>query len=301
MSYHTAAEASTIDTLSSLPFSSSFNFVAVGDWDCTEDTEETVDNIVSKDPELIAGLGDYSYDSTTDCWLEIVDPIDEKMKIAIGNHDDDDPILAKLKEYFDLEREYYSFDYENVHFIVLATESGYLDMDTSRAQEQLAFVKADLEEASSNPNIEWIIPFFHHMMYYEDEESSIVDKDDHNLREIYHPLFEKYGVNLVLFAHSHTYERTYPIKFNTDDTDSPIVTSKDLNNYDLTNGGLVAVTVGTAGADLSGLHGNPEYTPIQIEDSHGFLDVQVLFDENKLVGTFYDNNANKKDEFTIKK
>ena len=259
---------------------SDFNFIAVGDWDCTEDTKATVNNIISQDPELIAGLGDYS---------------------AIGNHDDADQILAKLKEYFDLEQEYYSFDYENVHFIVLATESGYLDMDTRRAQEQLAFVRADLEEASSDPNTDWIIPFFHQMMYYEDEESSIVEEDDDNLSGIYHPIFEKYGVNLVLFAHSHTYERTYPIKFNEDDTDNPIVTKKDLNNYDLTNGGLVAVTVGTAGADLSGLHGDPRYTPIQIEDSYGFLDVQVLKDENKLVGTFYDNNADKKDEFTIQK
>jgi hypothetical protein len=173
-------------------------------------------------------------------------------------------------------------------------------MDTSRAQEQLAFVKADLEKASSNPNVDWIIPFFHQMMYYESEESSIVEKDDHNLREVYHPLFEKYGVNLVLYAHSHTYERTYPIRFNEEDTDNPIISSRDLNNYDSTDG-LVAVTVGTAGAHSSGLHGDSEYTPIQFENVHGFLDVEVFVNEKRLVGTFYDNDADKNDEFTIQK
>ena len=29
------------------------NFVAVGDWDCTGETEDTVDNIIEQDPELV--------------------------------------------------------------------------------------------------------------------------------------------------------------------------------------------------------------------------------------------------------
>ena len=30
-----------------------FNFVAVGDWDCTSETEDTVDNIIKQDPEIV--------------------------------------------------------------------------------------------------------------------------------------------------------------------------------------------------------------------------------------------------------
>src|ERR671910_293573 len=40
-----------------------FNFVAVGDWDCIDETEDTVDNIIDKNPELILALGDLSYDN----------------------------------------------------------------------------------------------------------------------------------------------------------------------------------------------------------------------------------------------
>jgi calcineurin-like phosphoesterase family protein len=36
----------------------------------------------------VLDLGDYSYQSRADCWLAVVDSIDGKMKIAIGNHDD---------------------------------------------------------------------------------------------------------------------------------------------------------------------------------------------------------------------
>ena len=35
-----------------------FNFVAVGDWDCTSETEDTVDNIIKQDPEFVLALGD---------------------------------------------------------------------------------------------------------------------------------------------------------------------------------------------------------------------------------------------------
>ena len=63
------------------------NFAAVGGWGCTPQTINTVNNILDKNPELIVGLGDYSYEDTADCWLERVQPIDDKMKIAIGNHE----------------------------------------------------------------------------------------------------------------------------------------------------------------------------------------------------------------------
>jgi len=35
-----------------------------------------------------------------------------------------------------------------------------------------------------------------------------------DFREAYHPLFDKYGVDLVLQGHSHSYQRTYPLIFD---------------------------------------------------------------------------------------
>ena len=51
------------------------------------------------------------------------------------------------------------------------------------------------------------------------------------LREVYHPLFDKYGVDLVLQAHDHNYERSYPILFNGQDSEEPIIASKNESNY----------------------------------------------------------------------
>jgi hypothetical protein len=295
-------QRSVIYAVTASSISSDFNFAAAGDWACTSDTTDTVDNILDKNPELVLGLGDYSYEDSADCWLDIIQPIDNIMKIAIGNHEiEEESILTEYMNRFGLKSQYYSFDYQNVHFIALATESEYLDMSTDKAKEQLAFVKSDLEKASANPNIKWIIPFFHRMMYYEDEDSSRIEPHDENLRKIYHPLFEQYGIKLVLQAHTHAYERTYPLKANPENMDNPIVTNQDLNNYH-NRDGLVIATVGTGGAAPSGFSGDSEYTPIQYENLFGFLNVDVSSDGRKLVGTFYDNDGGEiKDQFTITK
>ena len=76
-----------------------------------------------KNPELILGLGDYSYEPTADCWLELIRPFESKLKIAIGNHDDtSSSLLNQYMNHFGLSKQFYSFDYQNVHFVVMSTE-----------------------------------------------------------------------------------------------------------------------------------------------------------------------------------
>jgi hypothetical protein len=223
------------------------------------------------------------------------------MKIVIGNHEVED--LQNYMNHFGLTKQYYSFDIKNVHFIALGTEEEYLDFSNDIAKEQLAFVKSDLEKASTNPDIDWIIPFFHRLMYYDDsgECDNLVDEYDHNLVDLYHPLFEKYGVNLVLFGHAHTYERTYSLKFNFGNSEQPIVTSEDPSNY-RSEDGLVIATVGTGGAKFTQTCLIPELAAVQYANLFGFLNVDVSADGTKLVGTFYDNaDGEIKDTFTITK
>ena len=96
-----------------------FNIVAVGDWDCTSETEDTVDNIIKQDPELVLALGDFSYNGDADCWLELIEPIADKTKIVMGNHEDEDDYM----DFFGLTEQYYSFNQKNVHFLALSTET----------------------------------------------------------------------------------------------------------------------------------------------------------------------------------
>ena len=108
---------------------SDFNFVVAGDFSCNKEAKKTVNNMATKKPEIVLTVGDHSYRKSADCWFDTVSPLDTdgKLKIAFGEHDIDDN-LTKYKTYlrhFNLTDPYYSFDYQNVHFLAMATGKEY--------------------------------------------------------------------------------------------------------------------------------------------------------------------------------
>jgi hypothetical protein len=283
-----------------------FNFAAAGDWGCTPQTINTVNNILDKNPELILGLGDYDYyGPDANCWLERVQPIDDKMKIAIGNHEVEmESKFAQYIEHFNLTNQYYSFDYQNVHFTVM---SDYVSWEIG--SEQYRFVQNDLAKAAADPNIDWII-VVHHNNAYSSTANSVISGAFGQWKAAYHPLFELYNVDLVLQGHHHSYQRSYPIQYNSDTSSNPIITDENTNTY--TNAeGQIFLTVGTGGAGLHPLNGNKApYLVTAQEEVHGFLNVDVTNNNNNgtttLVGTFYSNDddgtsGEMTDQFTIAK
>ena len=282
-----------------------FNFAAVGDWGCTSNTNNTVNNIVDKNPELVLALGDYSYNTTNDdCWFKIVKPIEDKMKIEIGNHDHLG--LGQLYRYinhFGVTEQYYSFNYKNIHFLALSTEVPFLVNST-----QYKFVNHDLSKAASDPNIDWIIVYYHRQMYTLPSTHSAIAL----LRSTYHPLFEQYGVDLVLQGHNHNYQRTYPIKFNSSSPKHPIETSTNKTTYaDSDAGGQIFVTVGTGGDSLYPFKDQKDGKKENNYNYHyyakqyigyGILNVDITNNGKTLTGKFYaNNNGTIIDQFTITK
>jgi predicted phosphodiesterase len=265
-----------------------YNVSAAGDWGCNDNTKKTVSNIRNKNPERVLGLGDYSYKSTADCWLAIVDPIDEKIKITIGNHDDiSSSLLNQYMSHFSLSKQYYSFNYQNAHFVVLSTEQ-------TSSSSQYEFVRSVLAKASSNSNIDWIIVYMHKPLY----TSPSVHAGESTMRDKYHPLFDRYGVDLVLYGHNHAYERSYPIKYDKPSPSTPIITSSIKGSYNDPQGQIFA-TVGTAGQSIYHYDSKSRYIVTQYE-GYGFLDIDIA--GNKLVAKFYSNNdGSVKDQFTITK
>jgi Calcineurin-like phosphoesterase len=270
---------------------SEFNFAAAGDWGCTDDTTDTVNNILGKNPELVLGLGDYSYDDDpAECWLKKVKPINDKMKIAIGNHD-----MEKLNIYtnhFDLREQYYSFNYYNVHLVALSTEIAYKPFSS-----QYEFIENDLSRAASDSNIDWIVVYFHKQMY-----TSPSNHDDYpTLRSTYHPLFNEYGVDLVLQAHNHNYERTFPIKFNSNSPSNPLATTTNTDTYTDPDGQIFA-TIGTGGVSLYAFTDKADHFVKQYGD-FGILNIDVTNEpqSSSLTGKFYANNGKIIDQFIIYK
>jgi hypothetical protein len=105
---------------------------------------------------------------------------------------------------------------------------------------------------------------------------------------------------LVLQAHNHNYQRTYPILYNESKSFTPILTYTNPDKY-FDPKGVILATVGTAGEDLYNFTGQAPFVVRQFE-RHGFLNVDITNNDNgsALVGTFYENRKMEdKDHFTI--
>ncbi|MDW0165639.1 MAG: metallophosphoesterase [Nitrososphaeraceae archaeon] len=274
-----------------------FNFATAGDFGCSKNTQNTVSNMERKNPELVLALGDLSYHSTADCWFDIMSPLKGKMMITLGHHDIKDG-EAKMNQYvksFELDKPYYSYDYKHVHFLVMASLSDY-----KQGSEQYNFIKQDLEKASQNEDTNWIIVSTYKPLYSSPSEHPAED----SLRDAYNPLFEKYGVDLVLNGHNHNYQRTYPLTYNPNESAKPVTTSELSTGYNRGNDGIVFATVGTGGVNFYSLEGKNPYVANQFAGKFGFLDIDISNGNphTKLTGTFYDNKGSEiADEFTIEK
>ena len=273
-----------------------FNFVAVGDWGCTPDTTSVVTAINNLNPERVLGLGDYSYANSPNCWYNEIAPIESKMQnpstVALGNHETVDGSSTHLDSggrtgflnHFGLTNTYYSFNYQNVHFLVMDTESPY-----SSTSAQYTFVKNDLIQASNNSTIGWIVAYFHKPMY----TSPALHAALIGMRAIYQPLFDQYSVDLVLQAHNHAYERTKPLHFNS------VVTDNNATSY--TNpSGQIYVTIGTGGMSLRNWY-DINSNVVQQLDTFGYLNVDVINSGRTLDAKFYGTNGVIRDQFSITK
>jgi predicted phosphodiesterase len=285
---------------------SDFNFAIVGDWGCTKNTAKTVELIQNHDPDIVFSLGDTSYGPNINCWTDIVSPISYKIKAVIGNHDVMSPSLLDqhLKE-FGLHKPYYSFDYNNIHFLMMDSESSYLpgsDPDFSKLEdtEQYRFVENDLAKASINPYIKWIIVMSHRQFY-----SSLCGEHDScepikKLRETYHPIFEKYGVDILFSGHAHNYQRTYPLFYNSINLSQPIIEQNDKTEYKSPTG-MFQIIVGTGGIDFDHFSNQEPFVVYQQDSSYGFLNVGVIDQGNELIGKYFSNDGDVLDEFKISK
>lgn len=277
-------------------YSSLFNIAAVGDWACNDNSQNTLKNIVSKKPELIIALGDLSYQRTAECWFDIISPVDNITRIVRGDHDNDFR-MSQYMQHFNMSKEFYSFNNGNIHFLIMSTEIPY-----ELGSEQYEFVKSDLENASTNSTIDWIITAYHQPAYISQNDCKGCSPRV-TLRELYHPLFDKYNVDLVLQAHNHNYERSYPILYNSKDSENPLIVNSNKNsyNYDIDNShGVIFATVGTGGGELNNFEVKVPYVVTQ-HRGFGFLNIELTNNGTRLNSTFYANDGTLADHFTIDK
>lgn len=97
---------------------------------------------------------------------------------------------------------YYSFDYGNVHFVVLDSEHN----SKASNSPMMMWLEADLQATTAD----WIVALWHRPPYSKGLlHDSDVEFEEITMRTSIVPMLEDYGVDLVLCGHSHSYERSY--------------------------------------------------------------------------------------------
>jgi hypothetical protein len=261
-------------------------------------TEKTAENIQSNNPEIVIAAGDLSYEESADCWFEIIEPFKSRMTIAMGDHEYSDTsgeekgVINQYLKPLNLERTYYSFDLKNVHFVFI---DPYIDYNPGSAQYQ--FIEHDLRNAASNTKIDWTFVAESIPIYTSPSDHPA----DFNIRDIYHPLFDKYGVDLVFSSDNHNYQRTFPLKYNSQDDSSynPIIADNRQNiyNYNDENGGVIYLITGTAGRSLYDIEEQAPFVAKQADKHFGFLNIDI--NDKTLKGTFYANEDDEPQYYSV--
>jgi len=145
----------------------------------------------------------------------------------------------------DYENLYYSWNYGNIHFIALDTES-ILDI-AYISPKQATWITHDLQTVDRS-QYPWVIVYGHRPFYCTDTDIDCHDMAD-ELRNDLEDVFYKYNVNLVLEAHKHNYQRMWP-------------TYRGVSVHSYDNPQVPVYILNGAGGNREGIEKNPT-TPYQ--------------------------------------
>lgn len=170
---------------------------------------------------------------------------------------------------------YYSYDYENTHFVVLNTNDK--DSDNTLKDTQIEWLKADLAKTDCDN----IIVYMHCGLYTVSVHGSKnAATESIPLRKDLQSIFAEYGVDLVLNGHDHVYSRTNALD--------------DYGNVATDGNGVVYVTVPAAtnqrrsqiyddGYD----YGTNKHKYAAVKESYGYGWVEVNVDGNNITVNAY--------------
>ncbi len=114
----------------------------------------------------------------------------------------------------------YSVVYGNVAVLSLDANDLSHEIPTNAGYSggaQLSWLTQRLTDLRSNPDVDFVVAFFHHCVY----ATSSTHASDGGVRAALAPLFDRFTVDLVVQGHNHQYERTDPIRGGVSTTQAP--------------------------------------------------------------------------------
>lgn len=109
-------------------------------------------------------------------------------------------------------RRHYSFRWGGVLFLALDTGTeDALESLVVAGGRQRSWLESELRSAAGDSTVLWRVVYVHHPLYSHAEGLS-GHGPELELRGVLAPLFDEYGVDLVLTGHDHHYERSRPLR-----------------------------------------------------------------------------------------
>lgn len=283
--------------------SPSSSFTVIGESDLNEDFNDIVDEVCHRNANFCICSGNNINTDTSqnaEDWFNCLGPsLSRITRVCLGRNDmtSDAQINQYLNKY-GLKKKFHAFTYENCHFLFMDTASG--PDAYSQASEQYEFIVNDLKSANADSTIDWIFVVMNRAMYASQTTTSTkyVLK---SLRDVYHPLFEKFGVHCVINGDFKNYQRQHILHFNPANSDipEPILSPEELagmyhipkghSAFEDVNGhgGCLFITCGTGGSGHDNIPDPPNTYTANFDAAHfGYLftklknNIKKLFDEN---------------------
>ncbi|XP_039366511.1 acid phosphatase type 7-like [Mauremys reevesii] len=243
--------------------------------------------------DAILHVGDFAYDMDEcnamvgDAFMRKIEPVAASVPYMTcpGNHEEKynfSNYRARFNMPGDTQGLWYSWDIGPAHIISFSTEVYfYLNYGRHLVREQYQWLERDLQEATRPDRRRrhpWIITMGHRPMYCSNidlddctEHESITRRGLPQHQYGLEDLFYKYGVDLELWAHEHSYERLWPVynyKVYNGSAESPYTNPR----------APVHIITGSAGCRerLTPFVLNPrEWSAVRIED-YGYTRLQIL-------------------------
>lgn len=112
---------------------------------------------------------------------------------------------------------------------------------------QKRWLESELAAARADRDIDWVVVVMHQVVV---STANNFNGADRGIREEWVPLFDRYGVDLVVCGHEHHYERSHPIRgAQPNDTLTPVPVATDLSTVD-TSKGTVHLVIGGGGTSV---------------------------------------------------
>lgn len=177
----------------------------------------------------------------------------------------------------------YYFSYGNVLFISL-------NSNNRNTVEHRELLKKAVE---SNPDAKWKVVMFHHDIYGSGQPHS--DTDGANLRALFAPLMDEFGIDMCLTGHDHSYARSYLM------VDGTAIQYDD--SVAINPEGTLYIAAGSAsGSKFYKLATTKQYYIAERSNTQIPTFSTIDFSDESIVIKTYDYNGNKyADDYTLYK